>query len=337
MIKMIEMDLEYQPYIMEPPVTPTQMWDNACSADGPTVNHWLPLWEANIRANHKKYGSFTDNSIGKLFNSLKYKPVILAGSGPSLKKNFEDLKNKGDIPLISCLHNFHFFEDRDISVEYYVTLDAGLVTVEEVYEGGANTQEWYWERTKGKKLLAFIGTHPELLKMWQGEVYFFNCPVPDKSYEDLIESLERFNCYVSTGGNVLGACLSIAKAHLGCQTVGFIGADFSFSYVNKFHGWDSKYDVSLGHIILWVDVYGNKVKTWQSYLNFKNWFDFISIKVPGLYFNCTEGGIMGAYRDGNLYSIKQTNLKEFIQLWHLNDVIEEQAKNPKTDIKQLLF
>jgi hypothetical protein len=173
--------------------------------------------------------------------------------------------------------------------------------------------------------------------MWQGEVYFFNCPVPDKSYDEMLESVERFNCFVSTGGNVLGACLNIAKAHLGCQVVGFIGADFSFSYVNKFHGWNSKYDKEMGHYVCWVDVYGNRVKTWQSYLNFKNWFDFVSLQVPGLYFNCTEGGIMGSYRDGNLYSIKQTNLKQFITMWHLNDPISEQAANSKTDIKQLLF
>lgn len=336
-IQTIEMDLEYQPYISEPPISPKQLWNNACSSDGETVNHWTKIWEANTKANHAKYKSFADNSIAKLFNKLKYKPCILAGAGPSLKKNVDELKKKQDIPLISCLHNFHFFEDRDIEVDFYVTLDAGIVTVEEVYEGGSHPEEWYWERTKGKKLLAFIGTHPDLLAKWQGEVYFFNCPVPDKVYEEMVAKLEVFNCFVSTGGNVLGACLSIAKAWLGCQTVGFIGADFSFSYVNKFHGWDSKYDINLGYVVKWVDVFGNAVKTWQSYLNFKQWFDFIFLQVPGQYFNCTEGGIMGAYRDGNLYAVKQLKLNQFIEMWHMNDVIREQATNPKTDIKQLLF
>jgi hypothetical protein len=216
-------------------------------------------------------------------------------------------------------------------------LDAGPVTIEEVYEGGKFPQSHYWERTKDKKLLAFIGTHPDLLSKWQGEIYFFNCPVPDEAYDKAIKEIEEFNCFVSTGGNVLGASLNIAKAHLGCQIVGFIGADFSFSYVNKFHGWDSKYDKDLGHYVRWVDVYGNMVKTWQSYLNFKNWFDYVSLRVPGVFYNCTEGGILGAYRDGNLISIKQIKLKEFIEIWHMNEVIRDQAENPKTNIKQLLF
>lgn len=331
------MDLELQPYIFQPPYTPQQLWNNACSSDGPTVNHWAKIWESNIRENHKRYGPFCDKSIGQLFNLFKYKPCILAGAGPSLKKNVDELKNKGDIPLISCLHNFHFFEDREIDVDFYVSLDAGAVTIEEVYEGGQHDEAWYWERTKGKKLLAFIGSHPDLLAKWQGEVYFFNCPIPDTAFENLVETIERFNVFVSTGGNVLGACLNIAKAHFGCQVVGFIGADFSFSYVNKFHGWDSKYDANLGQIVRWVDIYGNMVKTWQSYLNFKQWFDYVSMQVPGIYYNCTEGGIMGAYRDGNLWSVKQIKLKQFIEMWHMNHVIRDQATNPKTEVKQLLF
>lgn len=336
-IQTIEIDLEYQQYIKEPPFTPKQMWDQACSSDGPTINYWAPIWEKNIKANFKKYGTFHDNSIGKLFNSLKYKPVVLAGSGPSLKKNAEALKEKGDIPVISCLHNFHFFEDRGIDVDFYVTLDAGEVTIEEVYEGGSHEPEWYWERTKDKTLIAYVGTHPKLLEQWRGKVYFYNCPIADPSYEKIFQDTEVFNCYVSTGGNVLGACLNIAKAHLGCQVVGFIGADFSFSWANKFHGWDSKYDADLGHVVHWVDCYGIKVKTWQSYLNFKNWFDFVAIKVPGVYYNCSEGGILGAYRDGNISAITQIKLKEFLNLWHLNEPIRAQAANPKTDIKQLLF
>ena len=88
---------------------------------------------------------------------------MLAGSGPSLVYNGEKLKNRGDMPLISCLHNFHFFEDRDIKVDFYVTLDAGPITITEVSEGGKHDADWYWERTKDCTLVAFIGTHPDLI------------------------------------------------------------------------------------------------------------------------------------------------------------------------------
>ena len=34
--------------------------------------------------------------------------------------NVQDLKERGGIPLVSCLHNFNFFEDNDIDVDYYI-------------------------------------------------------------------------------------------------------------------------------------------------------------------------------------------------------------------------
>ena len=59
----------------------------------------------------KKYGNFSDYSLGKLFGYAHHKPVVIAGSGPSLKVNAMDLKDRRDITVVSCLHNFHFMED----------------------------------------------------------------------------------------------------------------------------------------------------------------------------------------------------------------------------------
>ena len=62
-----------------------------------------------IKANKEQVGSFKDHGIGKLFGAHQYLPVVVAGSGPSLAGNGEQLKERGGIPLVSCLHNFHFF------------------------------------------------------------------------------------------------------------------------------------------------------------------------------------------------------------------------------------
>src|SRR4029079_16779791 len=110
-----------------------------------------------------------------------------------------------------CLHNYHFFEDQGIEIDYYVSLDAGQVVLEEISDGGKKTPDEYWASTKNKKLCAFVGSNPELFKLWQGEVFLFNAPVPDAKYMEEVEKLEPFNCYISNGGNVLGACLYIAK------------------------------------------------------------------------------------------------------------------------------
>lgn len=328
---------EYQPYIDYNPVPATKLFENACESDKITIDSWRKTWQDNVKANHEKYGPFGDRSIGKFFGLDAMKPVIIAGAGPSLKDNAKELVDRQGITLVSCLHNFHFLEDIGAAPEYYMTLDAGDVTIEEVYEGGSKSPDEYWEMTKNRKLLAYIGTSPRLLEKWQGEIYFFNAPVPDDSFINYCEEIEKFNTYISNGGNVLGACLYFAKAYLGASMVAFMGADFCFSYDKKFHAWDSKYDKNLGNVLRVKDVFGNNVYTWRSYYNFKGWFEFVSMTVPGLYFNCSEDGTLGAYPDGNIRSIVQMPIKEFIRQMSLYKEIEPQAKNSKVEIKKLLF
>jgi hypothetical protein len=337
----IEMVLEYQNYIETPPVKPSQMWGSACSSDTVTIDSWRDIWIKNVTENHKRFGSFREKSAGKLFNINQYKPAVIVGSGPSLGYNGTHLKDRQGILAISCLHNFHYFVDNQIDIDYYVTLDAGPVVIEEVSEGGTKTAAEYWELTKGKKLLAFIGTDPKLFDLWQGEVYLFNAPVPDPAYLQAVQGLEKFNLYVSNGGNVLGACLYLAKAIMGSNPIAFMGADFSFGYNtgsgHKFHAWDSKYDKNLGNVMRGVDVYGNKTLTWMSYYNFKNFFDYTALQVPGIYFNCTEGGMLGAYPEGNLMAIRQAPIKQFLEMYHLNDAIKNLVVDPSCEDNRLLF
>ncbi len=328
--------LEYQPYIDQAPVPTRALYQQACSNDEVTVSSWKDTWISQTKANHAIHGPFKNKSIGQLFNKHRHMPIFVVGSGPSLKKNAHLLKGNHGIPVISCLHNFHFLEDLGVNVDYYVSLDAGPVTIEEVSEGGSKGKD-YWEKTKGKKLLAYIGTHPNLLAKWQGEIYFFNCPIPNREIEDAIDKIERFKVLVSTGGNVLGACVYISKAFLGCHTTIFLGADFSFSYEEKFHGWDSKYDSHLGHYIRMTDIYGIKVKSWQSYANFKAWFDWLAQSVPGEYINCTEGGTFGAYNEGNIRAVKQMDLEECIKHFSLTDHMRDQVENPDTTKIAILF
>jgi len=333
----VNLKLEYQNYMEAPPVAPKQLFNAACSNDEITIDSWRDTWIKQVKACKKKFGSFADHSVGKLFQSKKHLPVILAGSGPSIAYNVDELKRRGDITLVSCLHNYHFFEDRGIKPDYYVTLDAGPVVLEEVSEGGTKTPEEYWESTKDKTLIAFIGSHPELFEKWQGKVYLFNAPVPDQAYLSALEAEEKFSVYLSTGGNVLGACLYFARGILGCGHVAFIGADFSFGYDRRFHGWNSKYDKNIGHAVSATDVFGNRVLTWQSYYNFKNWFDWVALTVPGVYSNCTEGGIFGAYQGGNLMAIKQEPLSAFIDTYELSENIRANVLNPELGEKKILF
>lgn len=337
MIKNVDMVFEFKNVIPNSPMPLEGMYQQACQNDKVTVDHWLNRWIANVKSTKERFGSFKEHGIGPLFGTNKFKPAIIVGSGPSLKNNIERLKSVRGIPIISCLHNYHYMVDNEIPVDYYVSLDAGDVVIEEISEGGKNTPEFYRESTKGKTLIAFIGSSPKLFESWQGDVKLFNCPVPNDEYKKAVTDIEPFFTYLSTGGNVLGASTYFAKAILGSNPVIFMGADFCFSYTRKFHAWDSKYDASIGEAMRGIDVWGNAVLTWPSYWNFKVWFDWLSSAVPGLYINCTEGGLMGSYPEGNIASIRQMTLDDCLYMYEMHEKVRDGCENPEVDPKKVLF
>ena len=331
-MKVREIQCDYQPYIARPPVRDTRdLYAKAASNDGATVDAFGQTWVAQMRENRATFGPFKNKSIGNLFGKYLHRPVICAGSGPSLKFNVDDLKDRGGIPLVSCLHNFQFFMDKGVQTDFWVSLDAGLIVVEELSEGGSKDPAAYWDMTKDQTLLAYVGSHPELLRKWQGDIYFFNSPVPNEELRQQISEIEVFNNWVSSGGNVLGAAMYIAKAYMGAGSIVFVGADFSFGYDKKFHSWDSKYDRNIGSIMNTVDVFGHKVATWPSYNNFKSFFDYVASEVPGIYINCSEGGTLGAYPDGNLMAIKQMDLKDCLNMYNMHELIKISALDPEVD------
>lgn len=337
MIKTVEMDFNLQPYIPGPPQSHQDMYEQACSNDEVTIKHWRDVWVKQAQENFRNHGSFREKSAGSLYGKYKYQPVIVAGAGPGLKNNIEQLKDTKGIPIVSCLHNFHYLIDNEVkNIEAFVSLDAGAVTIEEVWEGGSETSDYYWGKTKDYTLLAFIGTHPDLLNKWQGEIKFFKCPLPDGEVLKAFDEIEEFYTYVSTGGNVLGACAYISRM-MGANPLVFVGADFCFSYKNNFHAWDSKYDKDKGICVRSLDIWGNSVLTWQSYYNFKTWFDWLATKVLGLYINCTESGLLGAYQSGNIMQIKQMTLKELIRMYTMYEDAKEGWINPTAKDNKILF
>jgi len=336
-VRKAEVYLEYQLIIPGPPRPPQELYGQACSNDKVTVDSWGKIWVDQIKANRAHLGDFSEHGVGKLFGLFQHKPCILAGSGPSLAVNGDLLKDRKGLPLISCLHNFHFFEDRGIKPEFYVSLDAGPVVLEEIAEGGKLTSDEYWERTKDHTLVAYIGSHPDLIKKWRGKLYLFNAGLPAGPTKEAADKEAEFFTMMGSGGNVLGACLYLAKGILGCSITAFVGADFSFDYSNKFHGWDSKYDGKLGECLRVVDIYGMKRNTWKSYHNFKCWFEHVACVVPGVYFNCTEGGILGAYPDGNISQFRYMDLKDFLEMMTMNEHLRRQCEAPKEQHKIMLF
>jgi hypothetical protein len=336
--RVVELELEYQAPIKRPPITPMQMQQQAAQNDQTTVDFWKKIWLRNTAANKLKFGSFKDRGVHLLMDSLRWKPAIVIGSGPSLKhyakylvpgeENGVKYEGNPGIPVLACLHNFAYLEDLGVHVDYYVTLDAGEVVIEEMFEGGKESKDFYRERSKSKKILAFMGTDPQLWNNFQGEVYFFNSIIPDDGIMAEMDAIEPYGVTVSSGGNVLGASMYIAKGILGCNPIIFMGADFSFSYEKKFHSWNSQYDV-MGQTMQAIDVYSNKVHTWKSYYNFKLWFDAKAMTVPGIYINCSDG-LFGSYPDGNIVDVIQMPIQKALEMYRVSDrkkpIIEDLTK-----------
>jgi hypothetical protein len=352
---------QFQAYIAGPPATQEQLYSKACSNDGVTINSWRDQWINQAVANNAKY-SFEKDSVLSVAGSERYKPVIIAGSGPSLKKNAHLLKptfhkriypvtgetwemwgGKGDIKIVSCLHNFSYFEDLGVMTkdDFYITLDAGEITIKEIYEGGKHSPEWYWERTKDRTLVAFTSTHPKLLEQWQGKILWYTTPPNPATFEALkpiidLTKIPGFN----VGGNVLGAAFYMARAILGCGTIISIGADFSFSKDRSFHAWKTPYDNMFSGVEPVTDIYGDRVYSWNSYINFKSWFDFMACggqsNTTHQWINCTEGGILGAYPGGNIQQIRQMTLKDCLSSLNIYSDLDNAMKGSK-DIARLLF
>ncbi len=325
------MGLEFQAYINQPPQSKESLIRQAAGGDEVTLNTWEKQWLEQTTANCQKFDVVAMSAMSE-HGKQAGKPVIIVGSGPSLRRNIDVLAEmKGDICTVSCLHNFAFMEDHNAPADYYVTLDAGDITIPEVYEGGKKDPAHYWALTKDRTLVAGLVTHPKLLELWQGRIVFFNTPVPSANYIESIKKLTPFNLYYNVGGNVLGACLYHAKAVLGAGVVIFTGADFAFGIDKKFHSWDSPYDAQYSGVIPVTDIYGNRAYTWPSYYGFKCWFDWICMggegNAPGLYINATEGGIFGAYAEGNIRQIQQMTLKDAMNCFNMHKILPDLLKD----------
>jgi len=351
--ELIPIQLDFQGTIDYPPQSKEEIWKQAASNDKSTIDHWIPSWLTEFRENKKRF-DFNENSVMKLFKKEAYKPIICAGSGPSLKKNayllnkhtiersspFDQSREivqgggRGDIKIITGTHNFGFLEDLEIMTEndYYMTLDAGPITISELTEGGLKYKpEEYWERTKNRTLISTIYGNHELLAKWKGPIYFFHTSWSEDTTKKEIFDTKAVDYrkvpVFATGGNVLGACFYCSRTILGASSTIMIGADFSFGYDRKFHSWDSGYDAKFQGVIPCTDIFGNRVFTWPSYYNFKLWFDFVAMQgnsgLNHLMINATEGGILGAYPNGNIRNIIQMDLKSALKMFTIHESLPE--------------
>ncbi len=348
--------LKLSPYIPGPPKSKADLQKTYSASDDITVKSWWNEWKANKIENWRLFNP-KEKTTMQDYGKFAYRPCIIAGSGPSLKKNAELLKDRNGIGLVSVLHNFGYFEEIGIVPDYYLNLDAGDITIGEAAEGikevydvtknlsQANKIAYldkinFWDRTKGKTLVTALHCNPELHKRWQGTIQWFDTALHgmNEAVAETIPEMNDWNFIYQTGGNALGACLYHARAVLGSTPIAFIGADFCFGG-GKFHAWDSPYDAQCQGTMPCVDIYGQHQETWPSYYGFKTWFEFQACgglgNTPHTFINCTEGGIFGSYPEGNIIQVKQIKLLEFLREYNLHKILPELLTDNKKKLMAL--
>lgn len=329
----------FQAYIEQPPQSKEDMFSFATRNDTATINHFGEIWKSQLTQNAKEF-NITQCTAFEENGKQAYKPVIIAGAGPSLSKNINVLKEmRGDICLVSCLRNFAYFEDNGIKADYYVNLDAGEVTASEWCKNGKMNPEYYIKLSKDRVLVSPVVGHPLLHRQWLGEKKWFNIPTNIHEYVELSKKVLKKDLYFNVGGNVLGACLYFAQAVLGAGSIIFIGADFSNSYQNKFYHSNAESVLEpdkfgTQNMMRVPDVFGVPVWTVPSYYGFKQWFDFICMGgksgVKCRYINCTEGGILGSYKEGNIRAIEQCDLETVLRDFNYHKHLPEKINNYNT-------
>lgn len=329
MRRTIDIELQYQQMIDTIPPQYGDVYRQSCSGDKVTVETWRPTWVKNYGLAKDRFGGFAEKSYGQLHGKNQHKPAIVIGSGPSLKHSLEALKANSQrehpVMTISCLHNFGLFEDQGFHADYYLSLDSGPIVIDDMTEGREKDSSHYWEQTKGKVLLAYVASDPKLFELWQGEIYLFNCLIPDLGLREEFNKIERFSHYISSGGNALGACMYTAKAVMGSSEIIYVGADFCFDYDHSFHSYKTHYDnvdgKGVGQVIRWPDVFGNSRSTWPSYFNFKLWMDWVSVNVPGSWASASEG-LLGAYPEGNIRRFRYGTLSNLLEIYRISEQVD---------------
>lgn len=332
MLRNIDIDLQYQQVIPGPPPKEGDLYEKAKVGDKVTIESWRKIWIEQYQATVDRFGDLGEHSFGQLHGINRHQPAICIGSGPSLKRSIVDLQNnkKATSPVltISALHNFGYLEDNDCHADFYLSLDAGEVVIDDVSESMKGDD--YWAKTVDKKLIAYASSHPKLFDLWKGDIYLFNSLIPDVDMRKAVNDIQPFTHYISSGGNCLGACVYTAKAVFGSSTIMYVGADMCFDYDNTFHSYKTKYD-TVGQYVVHCDIFGLPRKTWVSYLNFKYWFDHVAVTVPGIWVNCSEG-LLGAYKEGNIRQYQYMSLGDALIPFVAADTMFLETKNKENDL-----
>lgn len=287
-----------------------------------TLFHWRAEWVKNIGENVKRFGYFNKDHAVKVFARENLNNAcVLVGAGPSLAKNMDFLKECAGkkIPIMASAHAFMYLSENGIKPDFVTILDAS-----------SRWLEYLRGPSQGVVLFSDWCCAPEYFEKWEGSIYFYqsdfdriNSIQGKLIWDELMEASKNAipPDTVPVGGHVGGGMVHIAKEILGSSDMIFVGFDYAF-LDGKFYPSDKEIDnpsVPAEARNSVANILGMPVETVPSYFMFKSMIDQIvwgyKMADPKIsYINATEGGILGAYPQGNLVCFDYMALDDAIRL-----------------------
>ncbi|MBI1911702.1 MAG: motility associated factor glycosyltransferase family protein [Deltaproteobacteria bacterium] len=281
--------------------------------------------------------------VDTLKDKFKGKPMIIAGAGPSLKKNAHLLKDlKGKAVIVAAI------------TAYKPLLKYGVVPDFIIASEKVDLPEYftYGEEDKNTRLILAEISHPGMFTREVKDKFIFFNPYINLSLEH--GKHWGSNYFPAIGGSVTTAALDMGVM-FGCSPIVFIGQDLCFGE-NETHAPGGVYiaqnvriDKEKGEVIIEEDYVTLKDKArsrfnlqWLKGLNgglvpskfdwatFHQWFEnyMVFLKKTGLpisVINATEGG---AYIEGMEHiTLKEAIARDFRGEFNIDEIMEEAVKS----------
>lgn len=296
-----------------------------------TIERFVPLWRHNFAENTKIIER--SKGVNQLVNKLKNIPGIIIGAGPSLDKNIKYLPyiSKKTV-IISTDAALRVLIRNGIMPSIVVNLDPQEYIIE--FFLGLNTRGMY--------LIAPSIIHPEVLKVWMGEVIFYNKYAHDIPVLDVISKQYKRLGNLTPGGSVSSIAFDLA-VKMGNNPIIFVGQDLSFASESQgsdlypfttkniyARGFSSKYvqkQLDREELVCERDIFNGECRAFKSMVYTRTWLRWAIETWESLHnvkiINSTEGGILSKfidilplYQSSYLYCTRDININ-----WILKKVL----------------
>jgi hypothetical protein len=252
---------------------------------------------------HKQWvDNFIDNITNRvkggygvisLLDTLKFMPCIIVGSGPTLDYNIHLLKDLQDKAcIISCDSAAKALLDYGVHPHLILSTDSKGAVAE--FFKGMDLHEFTF--------ILDTFAHPDTAQLLIDEgakIYWYNTlPVKSCSFSEVLNQWTGYLGNLGTGGCVATTIWSLAVLHLGCDPTILVG--LAEAYYDKAHQYASCVEKhNHQHIDMYAsepmsvkDIYNRDCWTQPGFDSFRAWFEDAFLWVPGIFINCSEGGIL---------------------------------------------